>query len=66
MTAYRRIIRVDIGDAIDDRTGEVQVVLIVKTLEEDGHQSQHHFCLPPEAALSLGKSLLSGETTDRH
>ena len=60
--AYRRIKKVSIGDAIDDRTGETQVVLVLEALTEGDDLKRFHFALPPEKAQALGKLLLWGKT----
>ena len=60
--AYRRIEKVFIGDAVDDRTGETQVVLVLEVLTEDDNFERYRFALPPDKAQALGKLLLSGKT----
>lgn len=60
--AYRRIKKVFIGDAIDDRTGETQVLLVLEVLTDGDRLKSYRFALPPEEAQALGKLLLSGET----
>lgn len=64
-TAYRRISQVFVGDAIDDRTGEVQTVMILETLTGAGPAERFHFALPPDRAPDLARLLLSGGTSDR-
>ena len=61
--SFQRLARVFVGDAIDDRTGEIQVVLILEAMAETDQLDRYRFCLPPEEGLRLGRLLLSGETT---
>lgn len=64
LPAYRRLSRAFVGDGMDGRTGETQVVLILHAHPAIGQPDRYHFCLPSEAARSLAKILLSGGSMD--
>ena len=60
---FQRIKRVYVANAIDDRTSEIQVVMILEALNDDAPSDRWLFCIPPEEAIRLGTILLSGGTT---
>ena len=58
--AFQRVIDARVGDGINDRTREVQVLLEFEALTDSGRLDRYRFALLPTTAWVLASELLSG------